>query len=160
VIGYVYTAYGKRPAADVQADIDRHKLFYPGVTGIFFDEMATTVGLESYYAGLTAYAKSHGFDFTIGNPGSDSRASYVGTVDVILIYENSGLPTATRMAGWHAGYDKKNFGVIPYAVAMDTAFVQSARSAVGYIYLQNDNLPNPWDTVPSFFGSLVTALAQ
>ena len=160
VIGYVYTSYGKRLAGDVQADVDRYRSFYPGVTGIFFDEMATTVGLESYYAGLTAYAKSHGFDFTIGNPGSDSRASYVGTVDVILIYENSGLPTATRMAGWHSGYDKKNFGIIPYAVAMDTAFVQTARSSVGYIYLQNDNLPNPWDTVPSYFGSLVTALAQ
>jgi hypothetical protein len=122
--------------------------------------MAATVGLESYYAGLTAYAKSHGFDFTIGNPGSDSRASYVGTVDVMLIYESDGLPTATRLAGWHATYDKKNFGIIPYAVSMDTAFVQAAKQAVGYIYLQNDTLPNPWDTVPSYFGALVAELGR
>ena len=32
--------------------------------------------------------------FTIGNPGADSSPSYVGTEDVILIYENGGLGVA------------------------------------------------------------------
>ena len=44
-----------------------------------------------------------------------------------------------------------NFGVIPYAVgSLDTSFVQSAKQYVGYIYLQSDNLPNPWDSVPPY----------
>ncbi len=160
VVGYVYTSYGNRAAADVQADIDRWHSFYPAVTGIFFDEMSNVAGLEPYYAGLTAYAKSHGSDLTIGNPGTDSRASYVGTVDVIFIYETSGLPSVDKLAGWHTSYDRRNFGIIPYGVSMDAAFVAAAKQSVGYIYLQNDVLPNPWDSVPAYFGDLVAALAR
>ena len=68
--------------------------WYPGVSGIFFDEMANAAGHEAYYSGLTAYAKGRGLGFTIGNPGADSSPSYVGTEDVILIYESGGLPSA------------------------------------------------------------------
>ena len=50
---------------EVQADMDRWRSFYPAVTGIFFDEMSNKAGLETYYAGLTAYAKSRGADFTV-----------------------------------------------------------------------------------------------
>jgi hypothetical protein len=159
VLGYVYTSYGSRAAAEVQADMDRWRSFYPAVTGIFFDEMSNKSGLEPYYAGLTAHAKSHGSDFTVGNPGTDSSASYVGTVDVIFIYETSGLPALSKLDGWHTSYDKRNFGIIPYAVSLDAAFVAAAKQRVGYIYLQNDNLPNPWDSVPAYLGDLVAALA-
>ncbi len=74
VIGYVHTSWGARAAGELQAEMGQWKSWYPGVTGIFFDEMANAAGHESYYAGLTSYAKGHGFDFTIGNPGSDSVA--------------------------------------------------------------------------------------
>jgi hypothetical protein len=45
-------------------------------------------------------------------------------------------------------------------VSLDTTFVASAKQRVGYVYLQSDNLPNPWDSVPSYFGDLVSALAR
>jgi outer membrane biosynthesis protein TonB len=159
VIGYVHTSWGSRPSAELQAEMGQWKSWYPSVSGIFFDEMANQAGQESYYAGLTSYAKGHGFDFTIGNPGSDSSASYVGTEDVILIYENSGLPSVAALGGWHASYPRTNFGVIPYAVgSLDSAFVQAAKPYVAYIYLQSDNLPNPWDSVPPYLAALVGAL--
>ena len=160
-IGYVYTSYASRPLAQVQADIDRWRTFYPGVTGIFFDEQLNRAGQEAYYKTLSTYAKSKGFDITIGNPGSDSVASYVGTVDVLLIYESAGLPSMTRLGGWHAQYDKKNFGIIPYGVGtLDANFVASARAAVGYIFIQNDTVPNPWDTLPPYFKTLLSLLAK
>jgi hypothetical protein len=160
VIGYVWTDYATRPAAEVQADLRQWRALYPGVTGMFFDEMEHRGGSEAYYRGLTAYAKSLGFDFTMGNPGADSVPSYVGTVDVIFIYESDGLPSSSRLGGWHADYDKKNFGIIPYAVSMSRTFVTSARQHVGYIYLQDDTLPNPWDTLSSYFDDLLSALEQ
>ena len=159
VIGYVHTSYGQRAAADVQADIDRWRNLFPAVTGIFFDEMANTPGLEGYYKGLSGYAKGHGFDFTIGNPGADGSASYVGTVDTILVYENRGLPAVATLGGWHAGYDRHNFGVIPYGVpSLDAAFVKAASASCGYVYVDNDDLPNPWDTVPPYLDALLAAL--
>jgi hypothetical protein len=160
VIGYVWTQYATRPAAEVQADLRQWRAIYPGVTGMFFDEMEHHGGSEVYYRDLTTYAKSLGFDFTMGNPGADSVPSYIGTVDVIFIYETDGLPSSSRLGGWHANYDKKNFGILPYAVSMSRTFVTSARQHVCYIYMQDDTLPNPWDTLPSYFNDLLAALEQ
>lgn len=161
VLGYVWTSYAGRPAADVQADMARWQQFYPAVTGIFFDEMTNNAGHESYYKGLDSYAKSHGLDFTVGNPGADSSPTYVGTVDLILIYESAGLPSLSFLGGWHASHDRHNFGIIPYAVpAVDPAYVKAARDQVGYIYIQSDSMPNPWDSVPSYLDSLVAQLGS
>lgn len=160
VLGYVHTSYGQRAAAEIQADIDRWHSLYSAVSGIFFDEMANTAGLESFYSGVNAYAKSHGYTFTVGNPGADGAATYVGTVDTILVYENRGLPPLASLGGWHNGYDRKNFGIIPYGVSgVDAAFVRSATLSCGYVYLSSDDLPNPWDTVPAYLDGLVATLS-
>ena len=136
-----------------------YQSWYPQVTGIFFDEMVASPGSESYYKALTAYAKGHGADFTVGNPGTDTASSYLGTEDVILIYESDGVPAVSALAGWHASYDRHNFGIIPYAVSsVNTSFVASAKPYVGYIYLQSDNLPNPWDSIPTYLGDLLASL--
>jgi hypothetical protein len=52
LIGYVSTSYGKRSLKDVQADVDQWKRLYPGVTGIFFDEQASSEDLVDYYIAL------------------------------------------------------------------------------------------------------------
>ena len=59
------------------------------------DNVSNTAGQEAYYRNLTAFAKASAFDFTIGNPGTDTLPSYVGAVDVQLIYESAGLPPST-----------------------------------------------------------------
>jgi hypothetical protein len=159
VIGYVHSSYGSRPAADVQADMDLWKQFYPSVSGIMIDEMGGTAGQESYYALLTAHARAHGFSMTVGNPGQDIGNSFVGTVDTVFIYENSGLPQLTSLANEHAGLAPSNFALIPYNVAaLDKTYVQSAGQAFRYIYLTNDNLPNPWDSLSNYFDDLLGAL--
>lgn len=162
VIGYVYTSYGSRAQADVQDDINAWKSFYPSVTGIFFDEMANDNNTThvAYYQSLDGYARSKGFTYTVGNPGTDTLPIYVGVVNTILVYESSGIPAS--LPTWYASYAPSNFGVIPYNVpTLDmtaTNFIASARQTIGYIYLTNDNLPNPWDTLPSYFSTLLTDL--
>ena len=159
VIGYVATGYGANNAAAVKADIDRWQNFYPGqLSGIFFDEQSNQANFVGYYRDLSQYAKSKGLPFTVGNPGTDTAEAYVGALDTMLIYESAGLPTADRMGGWHAKYAPSNFGVIPYASNLDAAFVRNARQYVGYVYVQNDTLPNPWDSVPGYFADLLAAL--
>ena len=121
--------------------------------------MSNTAGDEAYYKGLDQFAKSKGLTVTVGNPGSDTLASFVGTVDTILIYESEGLPKVSSLHVFSGQYDRKNFGVIPYGVpALDASFVAAARADVGFIYLTDDNLPNPWDTLPAYFSSLLAAL--
>ena len=159
VVGYVATGYAANSPASVKADIDRWKAFYPNqLSGIFFDEQSNKAADVAHYRDLSQYAKAQGLPFTIGNPGTDTAEGYIGALDTMLIYESAGLPSANQMGGWHAKYAPSNFGVIPYATQLDAAFVRNARAYVQYIYLQNDSLPNPWDSVPGYFSDLLAAL--
>lgn len=158
VLGYVYTGYGSRSTSSAEADILTYHNWY-NVNGIFFDEMSNVSGYESYYSTLTQYVKSHGMTMTVGNPGTDTLSSYVGTVDNLVIYENPGLPTTSDLAGWHTSYAKSNFSMIAFGVGLPSqSYVTSITSNVSYIYVTDDNLPNPYDTVPSYIGSLAAEL--
>jgi hypothetical protein len=159
VIGYVFTLYGSRSTSAVTADIDRYKNWYPQIDGIFFDEMLNNPGGENYYSNLSNYAKSVGLSFTVGNPGTDIASSYVGTMDNIIIYETGGLPSLNLLGGWHTGYDKSNFSYLAYGVGtLNEIFVDSSSNYVSYMYITNDGLSNPWDSVPPYFMDLAAAL--
>jgi hypothetical protein len=158
VIGYVATGYGSHSIASMDAEMDQWKSFYPTLQGIFFDEQSNSTSDVAHYQTLSQYAKSLGLSYTVGNPGTDVPAAYIGALDTMLIYESNGVPSVSSLASWSA-YAPSNFGVIPYAVsAMNTTFVKQARQYVEYIYLTNDDLPNPWDSLTSYFSDLLAAL--
>jgi len=158
VLGYDATGYASNSASSVKSVMDTWKSLY-NIDGIFFDEMANWSGPESYYSGLTSYAKSLGYTMTVGNPGTDTLPSYIGTVDNLMIYEDAGLPPISALQSWHTSYDKSNFSMIAFAVnSISTSFLSSASNYVGYIDLTNDVLDNPYDSVPSYFGTLVADL--
>src|SRR5713226_9641864 len=100
VLGYVYTGYGSRSTSSAEADINTYNSWYH-INGIFFDEMSNVSGNENYYSTLSSYVKSHGMTMTVGNPGTDTLSSYIGTVDNLVIYENPGLPTTPDLGSWH-----------------------------------------------------------
>lgn len=160
VIGYVYTSYATRSIPNVESDVNAYHSWYPNLNGIMFDEMSNVAGHEAYYSTLSQYVKSLvGFTYTVGNPGTDTIPSYVGTVDTITIYENSGLPPLSYLDGWHSNYPRSTWAVTVYnAPTLDQSFVTQAKNYVGYIYITNDNLPNPWDTLSVYFGTLVSDL--
>jgi hypothetical protein len=159
VIGYVPTSYGARSVAAIQADIDRWKSFYPGIQGIFFDEMSIRLGDELIYKTVSQYAKSKGMTFTVGNPGVDTKPTFVGMTDVVVIYEGAGFPQTTSLSGCHTSYPKTSFAVFAYGVpTLDHAAIKQARNYIGYVYVNTDVLPNPWDSVPSYLGALFADL--
>jgi hypothetical protein len=158
VLGYVRTGYASRAQSDVKVDVDHWHGWYPQVQGIFFDEESYRDGNDSYYRALTAYAKLNGLSFTVGNPGVDSAPSFVGACDVTLIYESRGLPSLDKLQGWHSNYARTYFGIIPYGTQLDDTFVRNAKAYVGYIYVNADLLPNPWDSVASYFPQLLADL--
>jgi len=159
VIGYVATGYTARGISAVEADIDRWSSFYPFLQGIFFDEQSNRPGDEAFYRTVSQYAKSLGLTLTVGNPGMDTAPTYFGVVDVDLIYESLGVPGDSSLAGWHTSYPRQSFGIIPYGVAtFDPAYVKRVKPYVGYIYLTDDSLPNPWDSLPPYFDDLLAAL--
>jgi len=158
VLGYDATGYATRSASTVKTEMNTWKSLY-NIDGIFFDEMSNVAGHETYYSNLSSYAKSLGYTMTVGNPGTDTLSSYIGTVDNLMIYENPGLPSISALEGWHTNYAKSNFSMIAFGISsLSQSFITSASNYVGYIYITNDVLPNPYDSVPSYFGNEVAYL--
>jgi hypothetical protein len=159
VLGYVATTYAQKPVATVKAEVDAYGGFYTGIQGIMFDEMSNTPGDETYYRGLDTYVKGKGYTITVGNPGADVPASFVGVLGTLFVYENGGLPDLSKLPAYYAGHPTSDFGLIAYDVAaVDATFVTSARQHAGFVYLTDATLPNPYNTLPPYFDGLLTAL--
>jgi hypothetical protein len=159
VIGYTFTSYASNPLASVESAILGYKTLY-GLSGVYLDEMSNVPGHESYYSTLTQYADSIGMSLVIGNPGADVPSSYVGTVNAMIIYESPGLPSLPFLAGWHASYSKSNFGIVAYGVSsISPSYIASASNDVGYIYVTDGTMPNPYAALPSYISSLLGDLA-
>ncbi len=161
VIGYVDTNYALRAATEVKLEIERWSSWYKphGLSGLFLDRQATKLGAESYYAALKAHATGLGLTLVIGDPGTDPPPSYVGSLDAMIIYQGAGLPSLASLAGWHLNHDRRNFGILCYGVpALDPGFVADAAKRVGYLYLTDDGLPDPWNKLSSYLGPLLAAL--
>ena len=113
---------------------------------------------ESYYKELNDYAKSKGLTFTVGNAGTLLGETYVDVVDNVIIFEEKGLPSISDFSQWHSVH-LKNFSVIGYSVSdLDQSYITNAENYLSYIYVTNDDLPNPWNSLPPYFEDLVTAL--
>ena len=85
--------------------------------------MSNVSGKEQYYKDLTAFVKANGMKFTIGNPGTSTRQSFVGSVDTALIYESAGYPSASDVISRTFNGQPNNtyFGIIPYGCpSLDT----------------------------------------
>jgi hypothetical protein len=149
--GYVATNYGLKPLSEVEKEITAYKTWYDNINGICFDEMKNKAGKEDYYRYLTGFSKSRGLNFTVGNPGTDVSPTYVGTVDYMKIYEGPGTPALSKLQGWHLKYDKKNFITIAYSVRyVNYTYLAEATKYVGFLYVTDDFLPNPYDTLPNY----------
>ncbi len=159
VIGYDHTSWGARNASDVKNDIDLYKSFYPNIQGIFFDEMTAESGDEAYYSEMTAYARSKGFNLTVGNPGMNIDSSYVGTEDILVIYESNGYADLSQSSTWPTS-DPSQLAIMSIKVSsLNTTWVTQACQKVGWLFVTNDKLPNPYDTLPTYLTTLMQTLS-
>ncbi len=158
VLGYVSTFWAAVPVETVKLDIDRYRQFY-GTDGIFFDEMSNEAEDVEYYREITQYAKSLGMEYVVGNTGTDAAPAYIGVVDNIVISEGYGTPTLSRLGGWHADHPKENFSYVAYSQStIDSEFVATSSSFASYMFVTDDNFPNPYDELPSHFDELLMLL--
>lgn len=154
VIGYVYTSYGKRSDADILAEITTYMDWY-GVDGIFLDEVSSDAGLVPYYrpfADLVHRERS----LMVLNPGTHPAEDYMQIADVVLTFEGGfEAYRALKVPAWVWNHDPSKFWHVVYGVSngtrMKTALRWSQSRNAGHIYVTNDRLDNPYDTLPSYF---------
>jgi hypothetical protein len=161
VLGYVPTGYATGPHSavrELESEVSAYESWYR-VDGIFFDEMSNVAGYEGYYSALDAYVKSLGMSFTAGNPASTVPASFMGTLDTLVIYENAGLPDLSKFA--HSSYDASGFAIVAYGVASPSqSFLTSVSSFAAWVYFTDGVLPNPYNSLPKYFEDEVAMVSS
>ena len=181
VFGYVFSTWGHRDYHNAIADIDKWVSCYPKIKGILIDEMANnpTSANLTYYQNLTNYIHvNKGLAYSFGNPGTDTKHQFIGTVDNMDIFENSRLPSATDLKGqydgnnWHLNYSKTNFSFVTFNVTSfpNQSTINNFTHYVSYMYI-NDNSgcyhkqlncnpqqANPWNLTSIYLGNLTQAL--
>jgi serine/threonine protein kinase len=167
VIGYVSTKYGKRPIKETKEDIDRWILFYNGLRGIFFDEQASSPDRVNYYAELYEYVrKERGLDLVINNPGTTCAEEYLAqsVADVVCLIESNKDLSAFHPPAWMSRYKPARFaGAFPKIddpVKMKHLVREMVAKGLGYCYITDDQEPNPWDRLPSYWQAELEAVRQ
>lgn len=182
VLGYVHTrvsptASSLRPIEDVKTEIDAYHYWYQ-VDGIFLDEANTGLGDLGYYQELVTHVGTtmNGSDIVL-NHGAHPDKAYAqidtkGRAQLTLVtfegqysdYVNLSVPS------WAAKYDSSLFAHLVYNTVseanMENAVSLSNKRNAGYIYVTDDYLSgtapnqvlNPWDTLTSYYTSLVEQL--
>jgi len=159
VLGYIVTDYANVALQSVEATITNYWNWYH-VDGTMLDQLNNTVGEQGYYSTLTSFDRSLGMAMTVGNPGAEVPASFVGSVDNFVIYESPGVPSLTFIAGWHASYPKSDWIITAYGVDnLNATWVRSASQYLGYLYVTDGAWPNPYTVLPSYMGTLMSTLA-
>ena len=163
VVGYVHTSYGARSQTEVLSEVSSYASFY-NIDGIFLDEMSNTSVDFAYYQSLYSSIKSTNPGYRIfGNPGTNTLESYLTAADVLVTFENqTGYDTFTPDT-WTNNYTADHFAHLLYNVndkaAMLAYVALAADRNVGYLYITNDILTNPWDTLPQYWNAEVSAVS-
>jgi Spherulation-specific family 4 len=153
VLGYVPTAYGARPRAEVEADIDRYQQWY-GTDGVFLDEAAAAPSMLEHYRALAAHARAAGQRVVVLNPGTVPDRGYFDVADVVVTFEGpyarySGA--MDRAPGWVRDLPAERSAVLVYqATAEQAASVVADTRHAGYVYATSGTLPHPWGAPPAY----------
>lgn len=168
VVGYVHTSYGSRPLSAVKADIDSYYSFYPGLNGIFLDEMANdpakvatgAATTRSYYRQLYLYikAKTAGAEQVIGNPGSAASTAWQvadPAADIVVVFEGTAAKYESwTPPAWVTSRSADRFSHLIYgttSVNRQHVCALTRTRNTGYFYVTDDILPNPWNSLPSYW---------
>jgi hypothetical protein len=151
-IGYIDTAYGQRPLAEVVEEAALYRDRY-GLRGVFLDQGATSLALVSVYEQYLLGLRVAGMRFVVLNPGTFPHPAYVDLVNVTVTFEGTWNDyRRLRVPAWslkkpasrfcHLVYD------VPPAIAANPAECVIARHAQTAC-LTTGTPPNPWDRLPA-----------
>ena len=160
VIGYVFTKYGKRRLAAVEKAITHYYTWYPGVEGIFLDEMAEvpSAKVEAYYSQLTAYVHEKG-GFVVGNPGDTATTPWqLGAVDEVVTFEGPAAAYAGYSpAPWVLTAASGQIANIVFGASeaeMEADCTKAEADNAGSLYVTDlPERPDPYATLPSYWTS-------
>jgi hypothetical protein len=146
-IGYVYTKWSKRDISLVKKDIDTWISFYPKIKGFFIDEANSAASYSRYYKVIVNYIKSKGGYFVVLNPGTIPDSVYFSIGDNVVVYEGNVFSLPDNIC---SVYSNKSSIIVYNASEAEMKKIADGKSC-RYLYITDDNLPNPYDNLPNYF---------
>ena len=153
-IGYVYTKWGDRNITEVKKDINRWLDFYPNIKGFFIDEASENIDDINYYKNLYDYIKSKGNYYIVLNPGVYPDEEYFNIADSIVVFEDEFYKLDSDVCKKNS--DKSSLIVYDANESEMEDIIKNYKCK--NVYVTDDNLPNPYDTVPSYFDEEIKLL--
>lgn len=158
IVGYVYSEYSDRPLSVVEADIDKWDAdFGQWVSGIFIDQVDDAAGDYEYYKQLYDYIKSKPHaNKVIINAGVNIAQEFLNVSDVMTVYESPDPYWGGYVPSSYVNStDASHYSILVY----DTPTVENMRTALDltasrhaqWVYVTDDAVPNPWDSIPSYW---------
>src|SRR5690606_11533606 len=104
ILGYIPTDYGvgsqngARSMEDIKQMMDQYKSWYPEVNGLMLDEVSSSESKLEFYSELEKYARSIGYTYIRGNPGTRPAEGYLQIFDNVSIYEGREAPSISDLA--------------------------------------------------------------
>ena len=121
----------------------------------FIDQSSPGCGDQPYYLELFDYIKAKDANLTVVlDPGRTVPECYAAASDVLVTFQDT-LANYESFSelGWESGYARSRFWHLVYGASalsdLNRAFELAAGLTVGFMYVTDDGLPNPWDTLPS-----------
>lgn len=171
LIGYVYSCYGrnqcavqgeKRTVAQMVTQALQYDDWYGPLEGIFVDELSSSLHDFEFYQNFSLQIRAAKPEWKlVANPGIPCPEQYLQLFDTLLTREAAGSATVAATT-WGQNYPADRQYYLYYAVSTTTTMITKVNEArsrnVGYVYVTNDVLPNPWDTLPPYIDDLVAEL--
>lgn len=185
MIGYVRTGIGARPMSEIKSDVAKYASWPASYrpNGIFFDEVGSSSNLLGFYQELYNYTKtlfgSSAKVFT--NPGVNYPVTYLCSTSTKANPSNNvctgkratdtGVTFEDVYTNW-SGYTVSSYAksvsssqiaMLVHSCAsvsdMKKAIDKAAATNVGYVFVTNEVLPDPWGVLPSYFNDEVNYIA-
>jgi hypothetical protein len=163
VYGYVHTSYAASASDNALVDARAWNDLY-GVKDIFVDEVSTSTAKLNYYQTIAQFAEANGGTIIL-NPGTFPPEEYMSIGGIVVVFEGTMADYQNvQIPSWFSKYPASRYANLIYGVSsgsdMDRVIALGRTRGMGFLYATDDTLPNPWDTLPSYWSSEVTQLKQ
>jgi Spherulation-specific family 4 len=165
ILGYSSTAFGSRPISQIEADVRNYKAWY-GVNGIFLDSVSGTASALPYYRKLARYIHQTIPGSSVWlNAGNYPDQRYMSIGDVLMVFEGTYAQYRdVQVPSWARNFPATRFantiyGAVTSSEANSAISLSRSRNA-GYVFVTNLTEPNPYDALPGYWSSEVTAISS
>ncbi|MEV0663202.1 spherulation-specific family 4 protein [Actinomadura luteofluorescens] len=152
--GYVDTAYGRRPPAEIAEEVRRYRLWY-GVRAVFLDQVSAVPEHVLRYRRIVAGVRARGAEHVVFNHGAYPDALYAQLADLLVTFEGPwSAYRHVRAPAWATRLPAERFCHLVYAAprsVLPRALARARRCNAGVVYITDRTGANPWNGLPEYF---------